>query len=218
MLHVRAELIPDPDPTQQMSTIEQRMNLWHLATQVLAYDVPGEFVDVGCFNGLTSAVLATVLAAQAPDRALHLYDSFEHRLGLAEDTKTVLQRHFETNGLPPPKLHEGRFEETLPRDLPECVAFAQLDCGVGASQDVHGPLLRHCLEALWARLAPGAICVVQDYYDPARGADVPDYYPFIKGLVDDFLRPHGVCATALFSGKYSHGFFRKPLRGANGPP
>ena len=54
------------------------------------------------------------------------------------------------------------------------------------------------------------MCVVQDYHDPASGSRSHDFYPFIKGVVDEFLGPRGTPAVALFSGKYSHGFFRKP--------
>lgn len=209
-LRFRARILPDPDPTRQMITPEQRINLWHLAEQVLAYGVPGDFVDVGCFDGRTSAILAALLAQNSSRRTLHLFDSFEHKLGLDTDIKQSLLAHFSKLQFPLPMLHEGRFEATLPRELPDSIAFAQIDCGVGAPSDYHSALLHRCLELVWARLSPGAVCVVQDYHDPASASVAHDYYPFIKGLVDDFLAPHGVQATALFSGLYSHGYFRKP--------
>lgn len=209
-LRVGAYLLPDLDPTTQMSTSEQRINLWHLAEQVLAYEVPGDFVDVGCFDGKTSSLLARILQETQAGRTLHLYDSFEHRLGTATDPKTALQTFFTEQGLPAPCLHEGRFENTLPSQLPDTIAFAQVDCGIGGDPEEHTKVIQHCLEHLWPRLSPGAICVVQDYHDPASGSGSINYYPYLRAVVDSFLTPRGVRAYALYSGKYSHGFFRKP--------
>ena len=209
-LGIRAELVPLPDETTQMCTAEQRINLWHLAEQALAHRVPGDFVDIGCFDGRTSAFIASILAEHDPARAFHVYDSFEHNLGLSTNTREALLRHFESRRLPLPVIHAGRFESTLPSELPAPIAFAQLDCGIGAPPEFHASLITRCLGHIWPRLSPGAICVVQDYHDPASGSTSENFYPFLKSTVDDFLAPHGVRAVALFSGKYSHGFFRKP--------
>ncbi len=211
LLGIKAELVPAHDPTTQMITPEQRINLWHLVEQVLAYRVPGDFVDLGCFDGRTSAFVAGILARHDPQRRLHLYDSFEHNLGLFCDTRQALLANFQARQLPDPIIHAGRFEVTLPGELPPVIAFAQIDCGVGGPPEFHAALIKRCLEHVWPRLAPGAVCVVQDYHDPASGSKAVDYYPFIKATVDEFLTPHGVSAVALFSGQYSHGFFRKPL-------
>lgn len=210
LLGVPADLIPRPDPLTQMSTAEQRINLWHLVEQVLAYGVPGDFVDLGCFDGRTSAFLASILAQHHPAPRFHLYDSFEHPLGTSTDPRAALLAHFQSRQLPPPIIHAGRFETTLRTELPPAIAWAQLDTGVGAPPDFHAALIQFCLAQLWPKLSPGAICVVQDYHDPASGSTAENYYPFIKTTVDAFLAPHGVQAVALYSGRYSHGFFRKP--------
>ncbi len=210
LLGVQAELVPLPDQTTQMSTAEQRINLWHLAEQVLAYGVPGDFVDLGCFDGRTSAFIASILAGHDPARAFHVYDSFEHNLGLFTNTREALLAHFQTRALPVPVIHTGRFETTLPAELPPAIAFAQIDCGIGAPPEFHAALITRCLGHVWPRLSPGAVCVVQDYHDPTSGSASENFYPFLKATVDAFLAPHGVGAVALYSGKYSHGFFRKP--------
>lgn len=209
-LGVKADLIPLPDPQTQMCTPEQRINLWHLVEQALAYGVPGDFVDLGCFDGRTSAFVASILARHDATRRFHVYDSFEHPLGLTSDPRTALLENFATRQLPPPIIHAGRFETTLRKELPPAIAFAQLDTGIGALPEFHAALIQFCLTQLWPKLSPGAICVVQDYHDPASGAAAENYYPFIKTTVDEFLAPHGVKAVALYSGRYSHGFFRKP--------
>jgi len=209
-LKLEVELVPLPDPLTQMTTPEQRINLWHLAEQVLAYGVPGDFIDLGCFDGRTSTVLAGVLAQHDAARRLHVYDSFEHRLGLMRDTRQGLREHFEARQLPAPVVHAGRFETTLPGELPEVIAFAQIDCGVGGIPEYHAALIASCLRHIWPRLAPGAVCVIQDYHHPENPAAPTDYYPYIKPTVDRFLAGHGAQAAALLSGKYSHGFVRKP--------
>jgi O-methyltransferase len=208
---VNAELIPLPEPTTQMTTPEQRINLWHLAEQVLGYGVPGDFVDLGCFHGHTSVFLAGVLARSPAGRSYHCYDSFEHPLGLRGDPQRALLERFQARNLPPPFLHVGRFETTLPAELPATIAFAQIDCGVGGAPEPHAALIEFCLGHVWPRLSPGGICVFQDYHDPAGAHLGTDYYPYIKPTVDRFLATHGCEATALYSGKYSHAFARKPV-------
>ncbi len=211
LFKVPAEFVPLPDPLTQMTTPEQRINLWHLVEQVLAYRVPGGFVDLGCFDGQTSALIAGILARLEPSRPFHLYDSFENPLGHRGDVRAALLARFQAQGLPAPLLHVGRFESTLPGELPATIAFAQLDCGVGGPPDLHAELIEFCLGHVWPRLSPGAVCVVQDYFDPENPQASHNYYPHVKPTVDRFLARHGVEATALVSGKYSHGFFRKPL-------
>jgi len=209
LMKLDVEIVPLPDPLSQMTTREQRINLWHLAEQVLAYGVPGDFVDLGCFNGLTSSLLAQILAQRAPERRLHVYDSFEHRLGTMRDTRQALHEHFEARRLPEPVVHAGRFESTLPGELPAVIAFAQIDMGVGGLPEYHAALIESCLGHVWPRLAPGAVCVIQDYHHPENHVAPTDYYPFIKPTVDRFLTAHGARATAMLCGKYSHSFVRK---------
>lgn len=198
------EVVPSPDPTQQMSTLEQRLNLWHLAEQPIGYGVPGDYVDLGCYDGQQTTLIARAIDGR---RTLHAYDSFETSFGLYRDILEVFQEHFTVLGLPSPVVHKGRFEQTIPAELPDVIAFAQIDCGVGGDPEWHGAILKRCLSGVWERLSKGGIVVIQDYHDPASKS--VNHYPFIKPLVDEFLAPHGVRATALESGAFSHAFVRK---------
>ena len=49
------------DPNSEMTTVEVRLNLWHFATQTLAYDVRGDFAAFGCFDGKTAVIYQKVL-------------------------------------------------------------------------------------------------------------------------------------------------------------
>src|SRR5690349_18393215 len=50
-----------PTSTGYMSSIEMRGNLYHLVSQILAYDVPGEIVEFGSFAGESAVLMATVV-------------------------------------------------------------------------------------------------------------------------------------------------------------
>jgi hypothetical protein len=198
------EAVATPDPALQMSTLEQRINLWHLAEQPLGYGVPGDYVDLGCYDGQQSTLIARAIDGRRP---LHLFDSFETSFGLYRDVLEVLQEHFAALNLPSPLIHKGRFEQTIPAELPPVIAFAQIDCGVGGDPDWHRAIVKRCLSSVWERLSKGGIVVIQDYHDHASKS--VDHYPYIKPLVDEFLAPHGARAIPLESGAFSHAFVRK---------
>ena len=44
-----------------MLTVEQAVNLYHLLCQVVLLDVPGEVVELGCYEGTTAILLQTTL-------------------------------------------------------------------------------------------------------------------------------------------------------------
>lgn len=60
-----------------MTNIEQRINMYHLVSQVLAYGVEGDFVELGCNTGASSVLITKLLQAYNSDKKLAVYDSFE---------------------------------------------------------------------------------------------------------------------------------------------
>ena len=52
-----------PSTSGVMTNIEQRMNMYHLVSQVLAYGVKGEFVELGCNTGDSSVLITKLLQA-----------------------------------------------------------------------------------------------------------------------------------------------------------
>lgn len=75
-LRFSARLTP-PVNTGTMTSVEQRMNMFHLASGVLFYEVPGEFVELGCHAGQSAVIFQKIIEHYDKSRTLHVYDSFE---------------------------------------------------------------------------------------------------------------------------------------------
>lgn len=211
---LRLKIARPIDPARDMSTVEMRMNTLHLADQVLAYGVAGDFVELGTFVGESALLLAKALQAHGDPKTLHCYDSFEHQIGETRPPRQVLEERFERAGLSLPRLHVGRFEQTVPSELPEAISLVHIDCGWGGDIEVHARIVQHCLEHTWPRLSPGGILLLTDYCDPDRHP--PDQTnPGVKVACDryfgDALKP-----WQLWGGGYTQGFLRKPLPGDRG--
>lgn len=204
-----------PNQRSGISTnVEQRMNMYHLASQVIAYDVPGDFVEVGCNEGQSAVLLRKVLVAYRSEKQLHVYDSFEglptvgaedgdtYKDGDLATTREILLENFATHGLAPPVIHKGWFADTLPTELPERIAFAHLD------GDLYESILVS-LQHVYPRLSRGAICLIDDYCDPEINPKGWNHLPGVKKACDEYLagRPEEICY--LYSGTFTHAFFRK---------
>jgi O-methyltransferase len=199
-----------------MTTIEQRINLFHLLSQVVVYGVPGDAVEVGTHEGVTAALFMTIIARLDSKRTLHLFDVFR------DPPESVVREHFKSLNLPEPIIHRGWLHETLPAELPEQIAFFNLDLGPGRSPDTFAGDIGHALAAIYPRMTPGAVGVLQDYCDPAaydrpgyhfpgliRSTKYWNHYPQVKQACDEFFRDKPEKVHPLFAGNYSHGYFRK---------
>jgi len=197
-----------------MVTVEQAVNIYHLLSQVLVMDVPGDVVELGCHAGTTAIVLRKTLDQLGADRRLHVYDSFEglpakspedgvtrFEPGDCRTTEEALVENFQRAGAELPVVHRGWFEDTLPRELPREICFAHVDGDFYRS-------VRESLEQLYPRLARDAIVVVDDYCDPARH-DVNNILPGVKTACDEFLQDKPEQMTVLVAGAGAHAFFRK---------
>lgn len=191
-----------PYDSGSMTNTEQRMNLFHVVQQVLRSGVPGDLVELGSERGHTAVLFSKVASQLAPDRRLHLYTIFEN-----DDALESLKRNFRTVGEPLPELHIGLVQDTLPRELPQTIAFAHIDLGSTVAGDVKA-LILHCLQQLYPRLAPGAVCVIQDYCDSSV-LDSWNPWPGIKAACDEFLADKPEQMEVMYAGWYSHGCLRK---------
>ena len=192
----------------EMTSPEQRINLYHLVSQVLAYDVPGDLVELGSYTGETAVLLAQVMHGESTGRQLHLFDNFEWTPD-GSDPRGTLERNFRAQNVPLPQIHQGLFSETVPLELPERIAFVNLDCGVGGPPGIHTRILLECLAAVYPRMPKGAVCSLIDYLSP--DAD-PDTFPSateVKGACDTFFADKPEKVSALFGGQFPHGYFRK---------
>lgn len=207
-----------PGVRRQMGSVELRMNLFHLASQVLEYSVPGDFAEVGCNAGESSVVLQRILQDRDPSRALHVFDSFQgvpdtdsrdegaYSRGDMANTKAELVSNFNAMRLPLPVIHEGWFEETLPKGLPDSIAFGFID------GDLYSSTLT-ALKEVYPRLAPNAICMLGVYCDPSvyepRSRSLRYRSPGVKKACDEFFADKPEVISVLYSGDYTSAYFRK---------
>jgi O-methyltransferase len=204
-----------PVPLTLMTTVEQRINLFHLATQVLAYNVPGDFVELGCNHGQSSVLFQKLIMRYDPSRELHVYDSFEGLPspasadgedpdfieGAMKTTEDRLKANFKNHNLPEPVIHKGWFSDTLPAGVPDQVAFAYLD------GDLYESILVS-LRYIYPRLVKGAICVIDDYSNPEVYKEWTQL-PGVKKACDEYLADKPEYVEQLYSGVCPHGYFRK---------
>lgn len=203
-----------PTNTGRMTNVEQRMNMYHLVSQVLVYDVPGDFVELGCNAGLSAVLFQKIISYYDESRELHVYDSFEglpdaksadgdtsFKKGEMRTTKDTLISNFKSAGLKPPHVHVGWFDKTLPTELPEIIAFSHLD---GDFYDS----LKVSLDYVYPRLSKGAVCLIDDYCDPSV-CNIWNKLPGVKRACDEFLADKPEKVSVLHAGEYAHGFFHK---------
>jgi O-methyltransferase len=216
-LRLNAQLTPR---TPDLATVEARINIFHLVSQTIAYNVPGDVVEVGCNAGESSIVIQKVLSEQASEKQFHVFDSFEGLPELQEqdakdgiygkgwmDAKLDLfKKNFSDVGLKLPQIHKGWFEDTIPSGLPDQISFAIVDGDLYTST-------KHVLPHVYERLAPGAICLFGVYYDEqifSRPYTASAYKsPGVKRACDEFFRDKPEKVSVLYAGEYSNGYFRK---------
>ena len=146
--------------------------------------VEGDFVELGCYKGDTSLILADLLKNSG--KRLWIYDSFE---GLPEKkkedesilgkdfivgelmvTKREVKERFLRAGLKVPIIKKGWFADFSSNDLPERIAFAFLD---GDFYDS----IRDGLRLIQGKMSKGGILIIHDYNNPAL--------PGVKKAVDE---------------------------------
>ena len=149
--------------------------------------VSGDFVELGCYKGDTSLLLAEIL--KGTDKKLYIYDSFE---GLPEKTtedesaagenfqggelyvtKREVKERFLRANLPVPVIKKAWFNELSDADLPEKIAFAFLDGDFYES-------IRDSLRLVEDKMAENSVIIVHDYTNPAL--------PGVARAVDEWIR------------------------------
>lgn len=196
------------------TNVEQRMNMFHLVSQTIAYDVEGDLVEVGCNQGQSSVLIAKVISDFGSSKQLHVFDSFEglppasdvdgasYREGDLATSEEVLVHNFKLHGLRLPIIHKGWFKDTLADGLPKKISFAYLD------GDLYDSIMIS-LENVYPRLSKGGICLVDDYCDTEINPDGWNYLPGVKKACDDFLCDKPEQMSYIYSGAFTHAFFRK---------
>lgn len=153
-------------------SLEETEKILELAREAVSRE--GDFVELGCYKGDTSLLLAEILRGSG--KRLWIYDSFE---GLpekgAEDvsvmgkdfkggellvTKREVKERFLRAGLPVPVIKKAWFNELSDLDLPEKISFAFLDGDFYES-------IRDSLRLIENKMVPGGVIIVHDYENPA---------------------------------------------------
>lgn len=173
---------------------------------VIAANVIGDVVEIGCNVGMTSIMFGELLKESAPDKTLHLYDSFEGMSGIAPqdigtpilpgelktDPEVVIDRFVKAD-CPWPVIHKGWVADTLPNDLPERICYALIDV------DLYEPIT-HALKCVYPRLSPGAVCIVDDA--------INGHFPGAHLAMREFMESHN--HKYMRFGSHQLGFFNIP--------
>ena len=136
--------------------------------------VAGDLVELGCYRGDTSLMLAELI--RGSDKKLWIYDSFE---GLPEKseqdqsvaginfkagerlvTKREVKERFLRSGLPVPIIKKAWFNELDFTDLPPKICFAFLDGDFYQS-------IKDSLRLVEPFMAEGSVIMVHDYKNEA---------------------------------------------------
>lgn len=153
--------------------------------------VEGDYVELGCYKGDTSLMLAELLVEKSVDNSakkLWIYDSFEglpkkgekdesevgkdFQQGELAVTKKEVKARFLRAGLLVPVIKKAWFNELTEADLPEKIAFAFLDGDLYES-------IKDSLRLVEKKVCIGGAIVVHDYNNPAL--------PGVMKAVDEWL-------------------------------
>ena len=182
----------------QVSSAETAI-LISLLQQVLAKNIAGDVVELGCYKGDTSVLFQREL--QKTNKTLWLYDSFaglpektredssaagdQFKTGELFVTKREVIEKFKRQNLPLPKIKKAFFEDLDPtKDLPEKICFAFLDGDLYTS-------IKTSLSLIESKMQPGSIIVVHDYNNPEL--------PGSARAVDEWLKnnSHAVASSQV---------------------
>ncbi len=150
-------------------------------------DISGDFVEMGCYKGDTSLLLAEIV--KASEKKLWIYDSFEGLPEKSEADESVLGTNFKSGELlvtkrevkerflraelPVPVIKKAWFRDLTSEDLPEKIAFAFLDGDFYES-------IRDSIKLVAPRMDAGGVMVVHDYTNLAL--------PGVKRAVDEWMQ------------------------------
>ena len=161
-----------------------------LLQQVLAKNIAGDVVELGCYKGDTSILFQREL--QKTDKTLWLYDSFaglpektredssaagdQFKSGELFVTKREVIEKFKRQNLPLPKIKKAFFEDLDSiSDLPNEICFAFLDGDLYTS-------IKTSLTLVQDKMQLGSIVIIHDYNNPEL--------PGSTRAVDEWLKNH----------------------------
>ena len=200
------------DYMQQVTARETEILLQEL-TKTLTHNIPGDVVEFGCYKADTSVLYQKLLesmghggafqpenqAAQASQKTLWLYDSFEglpaktrednsaagdaFQAGELLVTKREVIEKFKKMGLRLPKIKKAFFDDLdIIYDIPEKISYAFLDGDLYQS-------IKTSLRLVTDKMSQGGVIIVHDYNNPEL--------PGSARAVDEWLKSHQVKVASL---------------------
>lgn len=179
-----------------MASPERVLLLIKLASMVIEYQIPGDFVECGVCNGGSAAILAHFAAKD--NRRTWLFDSFEGLpittiedkpsangntaeseigkcVGSPEKVFEVIQLAEGFN--PQPIVIKGWFDATFPiwKDDVQQIAMLNLDSDWYASEKL-------CLETWYDKVVDGGFIYLDDHF----------YWPGSRAAAEDFFKSRGI--------------------------
>lgn len=184
---------------------EETMEILRIAGDSLSNT--GDFVELGCYEGDTSLLLAEIIRKN-PEKKLWIFDSFEglpektsedfseagknFRAGELKVSKRYVKQRFLRANLPVPVIKKAWFNELNPsEDLPEQIGFAFLDGDLYDS-------IKTSLELVSPKMTKNSVIIVHDFFNPEL--------PGVTKAVEEFLMRE---KSFEFSQKFSLGILRK---------
>lgn len=124
---------------------------------------PGDFLEVGCYQGHTASVLCQRVDFAKLGKRYHLFDLFEWNEGdphldLPALLEPGLYERVKARFADKPfvSIHRGPVPDTFPGNLPDQIAFAHIDMNNATAEAA-------AVEAIYPRLPKGGTIVFDDY-------------------------------------------------------
>lgn len=193
---------------RDMLSLEQAGNLQVLLTGVLDHEVPGAVVELGCHFGASTSVLAQVLQGSDRQGQLHVYDLFDDSWSVEKNARQHLEANMTRLHLPLPHVHAGDIRKTLPAELPERIAFAHIDLGMGGDAALLQQVITHALMHVYPRLSRHGILVIMDHHLPDQKSG-QNTNPGVTVACNNFFANKPEQVRMLHGGPCSHAYIRK---------
>jgi O-methyltransferase len=187
---------------RSMMSFDKILNLYYQIIDLIKRKIPGSFLELGSYKGYSAILIQKILSSLEDKRRLIIFDSFQglpkkdpkdlldedstnnqkifldnRRInqGWFKSSKEVLLENFKLFGVLPPKIIEGWFEDTLPTQLPEKIAFVHLDGDFYTSTKV-------ALENIFPKLVNQGVILIDDY------TETDNTLPGVKIACDEYLK------------------------------
>lgn len=149
-------------------TPEEKACIWRMAVlawaarTALRRDVPGDFVECGCYKGTSARVVCDTVNFASNPRHYYLYDLFDHDPSMPHHAMPEHSKKLYADTVarfadaPNVTVTQGKVPDVLAQAAPDRISFLHLDLN-NAQAEIGA------LEILFDRVSPGGMIVLDDY-------------------------------------------------------